>query len=98
MDEKNTLGTLREWINNNGDDAFGVGKTVEPLLDLKVVREVSSVRMDDYDEYLVELRKSGIKTRNCHCFMVLENGQVVGFNENPARGWSYPLGKKLKLS
>jgi len=31
--------------------------------------------------------------RNVHFWVVLENGYAVGWNENPARGWSFPVVK-----
>lgn len=29
--------------------------------------------------------------KNVTFWYVLENGKAVGFNENPSRGWSFPL-------
>jgi len=29
--------------------------------------------------------------RNVHRWFVLADGHAVGFNENPSRGWSYPV-------
>ena len=35
--------------------------------------------------------------KNVHKWVELENGKLVGWNENPARGWSFPvIGKKAK--
>jgi len=31
------------------------------------------------------------KHKNVHFWVELENGYAVGFNENPARGWSFPV-------
>jgi hypothetical protein len=33
------------------------------------------------------------KHRNVHFWWSLANGYAVGFNENPARGWSFPVVK-----
>jgi hypothetical protein len=29
--------------------------------------------------------------KNVHVWVELENGRAVGWNENPARGWSFPV-------
>lgn len=29
--------------------------------------------------------------KNVHLWVELENGKMVGWNENPARGWSFPV-------
>lgn len=29
--------------------------------------------------------------KNVHVWYVLDNGHAVGWNENPARGWSFPV-------
>lgn len=31
------------------------------------------------------------KERNVYCWVALKNGRAVGWNENPGRGWSFPL-------
>lgn len=31
------------------------------------------------------------KEKNVHSWCVLANGRAVAWNENPARGWSFPL-------
>lgn len=31
--------------------------------------------------------------KNVHFWVILENGYAVGWNENPARGWSFPVAK-----
>lgn len=33
--------------------------------------------------------------KNVHFWYVLENGYAVGFNENPSRGWSFPVVKYI---
>ena len=34
--------------------------------------------------------------RNVHIWYTLENGYAVGWNENPYRGWSFPVVKLPK--
>lgn len=31
------------------------------------------------------------KHKNVYCWVALANGYAVGWNENPARGWSFPV-------
>lgn len=31
------------------------------------------------------------KHKNIHVFWVLANGKAVGWNENPGKGWSFPV-------
>ena len=35
------------------------------------------------------------KHKNVYFWVELENGSLVGWNENPARGWSFPVMKRL---
>jgi hypothetical protein len=52
--------------------------------DIKVVQE--------YESY----KKSWIGNHKyVHFWYVLENGYAVGFNENPSRGWSFPVVKYI---
>ena len=44
----------------------------------------------DQDEYI----KWPGSHKNIHLWVELENGYAVGFNENPKKGWSFPV---LKL-
>ena len=37
------------------------------------------------------------KHKNVYFWVELENGYAVGFNENPARGWSFPVIKYKKV-
>ena len=55
------------------------------LADVVVVKE--HCRHYDQDEYI---RWPG-KHKNVHYWVELENGYIVGWNENPARGWSFPV-------
>jgi hypothetical protein len=48
--------------------------------DIEVIQEFES-----YNEPWIGNHK------NVHFWFVLENGYAVGFNENPAKGWSFPL-------
>jgi hypothetical protein len=35
--------------------------------------------------------------KNVHFWVELENGKAVGWNENPATGWSFPVVKMNKV-
>ena len=37
------------------------------------------------------------KEKNVYNWVVLKNGWAVGWNENPARGWSFPVVKVMKI-
>lgn len=30
-------------------------------------------------------------SKNVYCWVVLANGKAVGWNENPSKGWSFPV-------
>ena len=53
------------------------------MRDVTVVREYSSLE-PGYKPW------PG-KERNVHVWWVLANGKAVGWNENPARGWGFPV-------
>ncbi len=53
--------------------------------DVEVVREVDS-RVEPWPS----------THKNVLYWYELTNGYLVGFNENPARGWSFPICKKVK--
>jgi hypothetical protein len=36
--------------------------------------------------------------KNVYYWVELENGNAVGWNENPARGWSFPVVKMKEVS
>jgi len=43
--------------------------------------------------------QKGFRFRNVHVFTILVDGRVVGFNESPRSGWSFPvLGRKAVSS
>jgi hypothetical protein len=78
-----------EFMTTNAqyDPAFPQGKPSPAalLLDVQVVREYSRVT----DE-------AGYKPwpgpqKDVHCWWELENGKAVGWNENPSKGWSFPV-------
>ena len=61
-------------------------------LDVEVIEEVSSsALLNDriVDNPLYE-RWPG-KHKNVFCWWKLKNGKAVGWNENPAIGWSFPV-------
>jgi DNA-directed RNA polymerase subunit RPC12/RpoP len=78
-----------EFMTTNAqyDPAHPQGKpsAAAELLEAQVVREYSRVT----DE-------AGYKPwpgpqKDVHCWWELENGKAVGWNENPSKGWSFPV-------
>ncbi len=66
-----------------------------------------TTRAYEMKDELVELEHCGLwdqdefqpwpgKHKNVHFWVELKNGYLVGWNENPARGWSFPVMKKPK--
>ena len=55
------------------------------LLDVVVVHEHSRVSENDAYREWPGLHK------NVHCWWELENGKAVAWNEDPSRGWSFPV-------
>lgn len=64
-----------------------VGAKVLELLDVEVVEEV--------DGCLPGQGWPGHE-RNVMWWYKLVNGQIVGFNENPSRGWTFPVRGRAK--
>lgn len=56
--------------------------------DIEVKEEHSSFSLGTFHNKWI--RWPG-KEKNVHLWVELVNGYVVGFNENPARGWSFPV-------
>ena len=54
--------------------------------------ETEHCRYYEQDEYLPWPGKH----KNVHFWVELTNGCLVGWNENPARGWSFPVMKLKK--
>lgn len=60
------------------------------LKDISVVKEHDL--FVDQDEYCFWPGKH----KNVYFWVELENGSLVGWNKNPARGWSFPVMKNPK--
>lgn len=75
--------TLRDWIP---DEAISdlQGTVIARKFGYRVVEDVVGRRWPG-------------KHKNVINWCVLENGYAVGWNENPARGWSFPI-IKLKAN
>ncbi len=64
---------------------------IEKYMNVEIVKEVSSVSMK-WEDYIKELRThANFKTQNTYCFVILANGKAIGLNENPAKGWGFPM-------
>ncbi len=60
------------------------------LLDCEVAEEISMTDMTKW-------RRWPGPEKNVMCWWQLADGRAVGWNENPARGWSFPVhGRKHK--
>lgn len=44
-------------------------------------------------DFLDALHKTNFIQKYIYSFVELEDGTLIGFNENPAHGWSFPVGK-----
>ena len=49
----NMTQTLRQWIKGHGDDPMAAGKSIQPLLDIAIEREIRSVELS-HDENRLE--------------------------------------------
>lgn len=84
---------VKDWLRNTGSSWYN--KYLEKYMDVKIVKQVSSVGDDDHwDKYLKLVHKYFPKHQNVYSFIVLENGWCVGWNENPSHGWSFPKSVK----
>jgi hypothetical protein len=86
--------TLEEWLRNTG--ASWHNKYLDGWMDLKVTREFSGTEFDgdEWDDFMKLVNIYFPKHRHVYSFITLENGWAVGFNENPAQGWSFPKSVK----
>lgn len=90
---------LKEWnpIQNSGFDFSNT--RIDKYMELEIVKECSSVDFskdsdEQFNAYIKELNTNApFKTHHTYSFVVLKNGYAVGWNENPSRGWSFPIVK-----
>ena len=75
--------TLKEATPFEFAEQFQSSKAYK-FCDVTVVKEYSATKEDTW-------RQWPGKEKNVYCWWVLENGKAVGWNENPARGWSFPV-------
>ncbi len=89
--------TLGEWLADY--DFTPETKSDEKLqmwLDVKVTKEHTSINLESEADVQAFYQSIPFKHKNIHCWVELENGKAVGFNENPAIGWSFPHTKYPK--
>ena len=82
--------TLREWLPSQ-QDTFGL--SIEKFLDFEIIEEMRVDGKERSDHY-----QQPFTHKNIYNWCVITNGKktyAVGFNENPAIGWSFPY-KKLE--
>lgn len=81
---------LKDWISNIGPSS--IDKCAEKFLNIEIEKEYSSY--PNFEEYISIIRKNTkFKTKYTYSFVLLKNGWCVGWNENPSRGWSFPISK-----
>lgn len=79
--------TLGEWLPYEFFEEF-MDTPAAKLLDVPVIAEYDSLGFcGDYNEG----EEWQGKQQNVHTWCLLENGKAVGWNENPSRGWSFPV-------
>jgi hypothetical protein len=83
---KKTLKDVMPTKFNNGEY---VGTKAYSMKDIYVVKEHDS--FTDQDNF----KKWPGSHKNVFLWVELENGHCVGWNENPSRGWSFPVFKKI---
>jgi hypothetical protein len=80
---------LRDWFpirDYNGTSIIETDAAYKHL-DVEVIEQVSC-----YPDEGPQRDWPG-KHMNVHCYVRLANGRIVGLNENPGRGWSFPVMK-----
>lgn len=71
-------------------------KTLKECLSELMGPEFSDCRARKYADVNVKSQQSDNwpgPHKNVHFWYILENGYAVGFNENPSKGWSFPVVK-----
>jgi hypothetical protein len=81
---------LKDWLKSTGEEFNPITKSDEKLETWLNVNVVSTHGFETG-----EIKHNIFKEKYVYNWCKLENGYAVGWNENPARGWSYPW-KKLK--
>ena len=81
--------TLEDWLI--GKD---LSNNEQKKLDKHMNVEVEHEFMMHEEDTWVSWREFGSQ-KNVYNWVLLKNGLAVGWNENPARGWSFPS-KRLK--
>lgn len=64
----------------------------------KDIEETMGFKLSDdndagWDLYLQKLSETTFTHQNIYSFVLLDNDKLVGFNESPSHGWSFPVGK-----
>jgi hypothetical protein len=82
--------TLREWLTGKQ-----LSDNEEKKLNKHMDVEVQHEFMAHHEDTWISWREFGSQ-KNVFCWVLLKNGLAVGWNENPATGWSFPS-KKLPI-
>lgn len=80
---------LREWLPKEFFLSFADSKA-NKFLDVEIKEEYTSG--ESHHKYK-SWRLSGGTHKYVFYWVLLENGYAVGWNENPSRGWSFPVMK-----
>lgn len=79
---------LKGWIPQG--TSF-INKATKPHLDKQIINEFNMHK--DEEEYRKALKDTTFHHKYLFSFVELEDGTLVGFNENPSHGWSFPTAK-----
>ncbi|HUS48791.1 MAG TPA: hypothetical protein VMZ91_01390 [Candidatus Paceibacterota bacterium] len=79
--------TLKDWLENK-DLSEAEEKKVSKMLDVKIQHEF---RLHEEDMW-ISWQAFG-SHKHVMSWVLLENKYAVGFNENPGKGWSFPVEK-----
>lgn len=82
------MSTLIETFTSLADGSWD-DAPVAKHYDIEVVQEYSTVE----NSYGKPVKSWPGPQKNVYAWVVLVNGKAVGWNENPGKGWSFPVVK-----
>ena len=82
---------LREW-NMVNDFSSSEYNRIEKYLDCKIIKEYAV-----HNKGFISWKSIGGSHKFVYSWILLENGIAIGWNENPARGFSFPIIKNVKI-
>lgn len=90
---------LKDWTPLKR--ASSINKATEKHLEKRIIEEYDSFSIDSnnekyinihWNEYINLLRQTTFNHKYMFSFVELEDGTLIGFNENPSHGHTFPVG------